>query len=58
VADSSWPSEMKLIWKTRKGEGDAEHAARKLPEGFEDLTPPGAEFVYMTRPPGLDDVDR
>ena len=57
-AESTWPSELKLIWKSRKGEADlvAEHVAAKLAEGYEGLTPPGAEFVHMTRPPGLDDL--
>jgi hypothetical protein len=59
-AESTWPSEMKLIWKTRKGEATpvADHVAAMLPRGFENLTPPGADLVHMTRPPGLDDLDR
>jgi hypothetical protein len=58
-AHSIWPSDMKLIWKTRKGESAAvaEHVAEKLPKGYEDLTPMGAELVHMTPPPGLRDLD-
>ena len=57
---STWPNELKLIWKTRRGQAAAvaEHVVAKLPQGYEDLTPVGAELVYMTRPPGLDDLDR
>jgi hypothetical protein len=59
-AESSWPSELKLIWKTRRGEAAAlaEHVARTLPQGYEGLTPEGAALVYMSRPSGLVDLDR
>jgi hypothetical protein len=59
-AVSTWPNELKLIWKTEKGRAAAvaDHVAAKLAHGYEDLTPPGAEFVYMSEPAGLDDLDR
>ena len=60
VAYSSWPSQIKLIWKTHKDDAAAvaEYVATKLPEGYGGLTPPGAERVYMTRPAGFNDLDR
>ena len=60
IAYSSWPSEMKIIWKTTKAEAPAgvEYMARKLEQGYEGLTHPGTELVFMTRPAGLDDLDR
>jgi hypothetical protein len=60
VAFSIWPNEMKLIWKTRRGEADAvaDHVVSKLAKGYEGLTRPGAKFVHMTKPVGLDDLDR
>jgi hypothetical protein len=58
-ADSVWPSELKMIWKSRKDDAGrvAAHVAAKLAEGYDGLTPAGAEFVFMTKPPGLDDLD-
>jgi hypothetical protein len=32
--------------------------ARKLEEGYEGLTLPGTELVFMTKPLGFDDLDR
>jgi hypothetical protein len=59
-AVSPWPSEMKIIWRTTKADAaaGAEHMARKLEQGYEDLALPGTELVFMTRPAGLDDLDR
>lgn len=49
-----------MIWKSRRDDAGrvADHVAAKLAEGYDGLTPAGAEFVFMTKPPGLDDLDR
>jgi hypothetical protein len=55
-AASTWPSEMKLIWKSRASEAAAvaDHVTEKLAEATTGLTSPvGSKLVYMTRPPGF-----
>ena len=47
------PSESIVLWRTTRARADAvaEHVAARLPLGYEDLTPPGAELVEApTRP--------
>jgi hypothetical protein len=60
VAYTRWPGRLKLIWKSTKADARnvADHVAAELPRGYDNLTPPGAELVYMSEPAGLDDLDR
>jgi hypothetical protein len=52
-----WPSEIVITWRTTRDEADAlaDEIARRLKEGYADVTPSGAELMTMTRPPGLND---
>jgi hypothetical protein len=53
------PGEIKITWRTRRevAERVANEVATRLSRGYEELTPPEAEFVEMTEPPGLRDQD-
>lgn len=47
------PSELTILWRTVRARADevADHVARRLPLGYEELTPPDAELVEApTRP--------
>ena len=48
-----------ILWSADRD--DAEHAAdditTRLARGYDDLTPPDAELVEMSEPPGLRDLD-
>jgi hypothetical protein len=52
------PGEIKIVWKTHKRAASrvADEITQRLAHGYENLTPPGAEFVSMTEPPGVDDL--
>jgi hypothetical protein len=58
-AECGWPSAIRIVWRTsrRRAASVADHVATQLAEGYDDLTPEGAEREAMTRPPGLDDLD-
>jgi hypothetical protein len=54
-----WPGEIRITWRTTRAARRpvAEEIARRLEQGYDDLTPEGAELVEMTKPPGADDLD-
>jgi hypothetical protein len=58
-AGCRWPGEIRITWRTTRGARRAVAAeiARRLEQGYEDVTPEGAELVEMTKPPGADDLD-
>lgn len=53
------PAEIKIVWRTQQTTAAqvAQAIASRLSRGYENLTPPEAEFVSMTEPPGLEDRD-
>jgi hypothetical protein len=53
------PGEIKMTWRANReaAERVANEVATRLSRGYEDLTPPEAEFVEMTEPPGFRDQD-
>jgi hypothetical protein len=53
------PAEIRIVWQTHQTAAAqvAQDIARRLSRGYENLTPPKAEFVSMTEPPGLEDHD-
>jgi hypothetical protein len=53
------PGEIKMLWRTHKQAAArvADEIGQRLTRGYEDLTPPEAELVSMTDPPGLSDRD-
>jgi hypothetical protein len=53
------PAEIRIVWKTKRAGANqiAAEIASRLRRGYEDLTPPEAEFVSMTEPPGLEERD-
>ena len=54
-----WPAEIRITWRTaRSGRRQvADEVAKRLADGYDDLTPPDAELVEMSKPPGADDLD-
>ena len=54
----SSPGYIRITWRTTRDRSRqvADEIARRLEVGYEDLTPPGAEFVAMTPPPGSEDA--
>jgi len=56
-ARCSWPAELTITWETTEPQAPrvADVIAVRLADGYENLTPDGARFVSMTRPPGADD---
>jgi hypothetical protein len=52
------PAEIRIIWRTDRTTAPrvAQDVASRLTRGYEDLTPPAAELVSMTEPPGLKDL--
>ncbi len=56
-ANSRWPAELTLIWKTTRHDAHAvaDEVAERLRRGYEDVTPAGAELVFMTPPAALRD---
>jgi hypothetical protein len=53
------PGEIKILWRSHRASATqvADEITRRLTHGYENLTPPEAEFVSMTEPPGLEDRD-
>jgi hypothetical protein len=53
------PAEIKMLWRTHRAAAGqvADEITRRLGRGYENLTPPQAEFISMTEPPGLADRD-
>ena len=56
-ATCGWPADVTITWEST---ADSAHEAARyvrgqLGLGYENLTPPGATFVRMTKPPGVDD---
>jgi hypothetical protein len=51
------PGEIKILWRTHRESAAqvADEITRRLGQGYENLTPPEAEFVSMTEPPGIED---
>jgi hypothetical protein len=58
-AECRWPAEIRIVWRTSRPRAAsvADHVAARLADGYDDLTPEGAELEAMTRPPSLDDLD-
>jgi hypothetical protein len=58
-AASRWPAETRMTWRTTRGRRRrvADEVAKRLADGYDDLTPPDAELVAMSKPPGADDLD-
>ena len=52
------PSEIVMVWRTDRDHapGAAQYLARKLPRGYENLEPEGAQFESMTQPSGMSDA--
>jgi hypothetical protein len=52
------PGEIRIVWRTSRDEADevAEEITRRLATGYEEITPPKAEFLSMTEPPGARDL--
>jgi hypothetical protein len=48
-----------ILWSASRAEAEqaADEIAVRLGRGYEDLTPPTAEFAEMSEPPGLRDRD-
>ncbi|MFN0155669.1 MAG: hypothetical protein ACKVUT_14945 [Gaiella sp.] len=56
TAQALWPNEMTIRWRTDRSHARAvaDFVAARLVHGYEDLDPPNAEFVAMTRPQWLE----
>lgn len=52
------PSAITIIWRAHRRAAHrlADEIAARLPSGYEDVTPEGAELVYMSEPAGLRDM--
>lgn len=52
------PAEIRIVWRTQRHVATeaAQEIARRLSRGYENLTPPDAELVSMTEPPGVSDL--
>lgn len=57
-AESHWPSELKMVWKTSRARAAAaaDQIATALSQGYGGLDPEGAELESITKPPGIDDL--
>jgi hypothetical protein len=53
------PGEIRIVWRTsrRRAEELADEIARRLGEGYDNLTFDGAKRVEMTEPPGFGDLE-
>jgi hypothetical protein len=59
-ARTRWPAENVILWRVvdrSNAPAVADHIAAHLTNGYDDLTPAGAEIAAMTPPPGFKDID-